>query len=140
MRTLPRTAAVFAAFLLIPLAGCSSSHDKPSSGMSQMRIDCKRYADTAKKITDAQTELYGSAGGADGTRAVDSLLAQLEALEKDAPADVKAALVEMRGAFEKAQRMMAHPSQEDAAALSALGPQLSKDSQKITAYVVSQCA
>lgn len=139
MRTHSRTAAVFAAFLLIPLAGCSASKDKPSSGMTQMKIDCAQYADTAKKITDAQTELYSSAGGTPSTRAVDDLLGELDALEKGAPADVKAALVQMRDAFRKAQAMMAHPSQDDAAALSALGPELSKDSQKITAYVVSRC-
>lgn len=139
MRTLPRTAAVFAAFLLIPVAGCSSSDDKPSSGMTRMTVDCKQYADTAKKITDAQSELYNPAGGSSGTQAVDDLLGELAGLEKGAPSDVKAALVEMSDAFRKAQNVMSHPSQDDAAALAALGPKLSKDSQKITAYVVSQC-
>jgi hypothetical protein len=127
---------LFAAFLSIPLTGCSTTKDKPSSGMTEITLDCARYAGTAKRITDAQTELYQGSGG---TEAVDRLVTELDGLRDGAPPDVKAALAELGEAFRKAQQVMAHPTPGSAAELSGLGPKLSADSQKVTAYIVSRC-
>jgi hypothetical protein len=136
MRTLSRNAAVFAVFLMIPLSGCSASTDKPSAGMTEITLDCAKYPDTAKKITDAQTELYQRSGG---SAAVDSLLNEFDGLRKGAPADVRAALTELGAAFRKAEQVMAHPTADNAAELRDLGPKLSEDSRKVNAYVVSRC-
>jgi hypothetical protein len=137
MRTRPRNAVVLAAVLLTSLTGCGGgSKDKPSAPMTEVTIACDQFSDTAKKITDAQAELYGGSGG---TKAVDTLLGELDALKDGAPADVKAALTEMHDAFRKAQDVMDDPTQANTAELADLGPKLSEDSQKITAYIVAKC-
>jgi anion-transporting ArsA/GET3 family ATPase len=136
MRTRPYAAAAAVAAVL-SLAGCGGSEDKPSSAMTEFTVPCARFSDTAKKITDAQAELYSGTGG---TKAVDALVKELDALKDGAPADVKDALAEMSDAFAKAQRIMADPTQASAAELAKLGPKLSADSQKITAYIVQKCS
>ncbi len=136
MRTRPYAVAAAAAALLMTLTGCGGSGDKPSSSMTEFTVPCARFADTAKKITDAQAELYSGTGGA---KAVESLVKELDALKDGAPGDVKDALTELSDAFEKAQRIMADPTQESAAELAKLGPKLSADSQKVTAYIVQKC-
>jgi hypothetical protein len=105
--------------------------------MTEIAVRCDRYADTAKKITDAQKQIYGGTGG--GAEAVASLRSELDGLKDGAPADVKAALTELGDAFEQAQQTMADPANADTSALADLGPKLSKDSQKVTAYIVSKC-
>ena len=137
MRTSPRGATALAAVLLVPLSACGASGgDKPAAPMTQITIACDQFADTARKITDAQAELYAGKGGAE---AIASLRHELDALGNGAPADVKAAIAEMLDAFGRAQQIMQHPNPDDSAQLAALGPRLSADSQKITAYVVSKC-
>ncbi len=124
------------AVLLVPVAGCGRSDDKPSSSMTEVTIACDKYADTAKKITDAQTEIYSGTGGAE---ALASLRSELDGLKDGAPADVKAALTELGDAFEKAQQIMQDPANADPTELADLAPKLSQDSQKVTAYIVSRC-
>jgi hypothetical protein len=137
MRTRPRNALVLAAVLMASLSGCGGgSGDKPAAPMTEVTIPCTQFSDTAKKITDAQAEIYGGSGG---TEAMDTLLGELDALKDGAPADVKAALTEMGDAFRKAQEIMKDPTQANTAELADLGPKLSADSQKITAYIVSKC-
>lgn len=131
-----RAAAPLVAFLLISLTGCGGSGDKPSSGMTEITLDCQKYADTARRITEAQTALYQRQGG---TEAVDRLLAELDGLRAGAPADVKAALAELGTAFRQAQQVLAAPTPGHAAALGDLGPKLAEDSRKVTAYIVSRC-
>jgi hypothetical protein len=137
MRTPPRTSVVLAAVLLASLTGCGGgSSDKPSARMTEVTIACDQFSDTAKKITDAQAELYGGTGS---TKAIDTLVGELDALKEGAPKDVKAALTEMGEAFRKAQEVMKDPTQASTEQLANLGPKLSEDSQKITAYIVSKC-
>jgi hypothetical protein len=121
----------------VSLSGCGKSDDKPSSSMTEVTIACDKYADTAKKITDAQAEIYSGAGGS--TEAVDALLFELDGLKKDAPADIDDALTEMSDGFRQAQQVMASPTPENTKKLADLGPKLSADGQKITAYIVSKC-
>jgi len=138
MRNRLTHAAAYAVVAVLSLTGCGGSgDDKPSSGLTEITVPCDEYADTAKKITDAQAELYGGSGS---TEAIDSLVSELDALKEGAPADVKAALTEMGEAFEKARRVMQDPTTGDVSELAELGPQLSADSQKITAYIVSKCS
>lgn len=137
MRTRARNAAVLAVILLASTTGCGGgSKDKPAAPMTEVTIPCDRFADTAKKITDAQAEIYGGSGGSE---AIDALLAELDALKDGAPGDVKKALTEMSDAFQKAQDVLKDPANADTAELADLGTKLSEDSQKITAYIVSKC-
>jgi hypothetical protein len=137
MRTRARNSVLLAVVLPASLlAGCGGSSDKPSAPMTEVTIACDKFSDTAKKIADAQAEIYAGTGG---TEAIDSLRHELDALKDGAPADVKDALTEMADAFEKAQEIMADPTQANPAELADLGPKLSADGQKITAYVVSKC-
>jgi len=132
-----RLYAVASAVLLVSLAGCGgSSDDKASAPMTEITVPCDKYEDTAKKITDAQAEIYSGTGGAE---ALASLRTELEGLKAGAPADVKTALTELVDAFEQAQQVMDDPANADASALADLGPKLSKDGQKVTAYIVSKC-
>jgi hypothetical protein len=124
--------------VLVSLTGCGGSNDKPSSApMTEIAVRCDRYADTAKKITDAQKQIYSGTGG--GAEAVASLRSELDGLKDGSPTDVKAALTELGDAFEQARQIMADPANADTSALADLGPKLSKDSQKVTAYIVSKC-
>jgi hypothetical protein len=136
MRTRATRAVALAVALMAALSGCGGSGDKPSAPLTEITIPCKQFSDTAEKIADAQAEIYSGSGG---TEATDSLLSELDALEDGAPAEVKAALSEMGDAFRQAQEIMDDPTQANAAELADLGPKLSEDSQKITAYIVSKC-
>lgn len=141
MRTRRRNAFVLAVVLgvVVPasMTGCGGSADqKPAARLTDFTIPCDKYAGTARKITDAQAELYGGTGS---TEAIDTLVGELDALKDGAPKDVKAALDEMGDAFRKAQEVMKDPSRASTAELADLGPKLSEDSQKITAYIVAKC-
>lgn len=119
-----------------PGAG-STRLGSPSSQVTQSRIDCAKYADTAQKITEAQQELYAGSGGS--TEALDTLKSRMNALKDGAPDDVQAAIDELNVAFVKVKEVMANPTSEAQQELAQMGPKLAADGQTITAYIVSQC-
>jgi ABC-type Fe3+-hydroxamate transport system substrate-binding protein len=131
---------VLTAVLVAALSACSddekSSEPEPTASMTEVTVQCDRYADTAKKITDAQTALYSGTGG---DEAIDTLVTELDGLKEGAPADVKAALTELTSAFEDAKVVLENPTPENKAKLADLAPKLSADGQKITAYITSKC-
>jgi len=131
-------AVVLATVAVAALAGCSGDKPKahPSAPLTEVTISCPEFADTAKKITDAQAALYS---GSDGAAAIDTLDAELAALKKGAPADVQAALTDLSDAFRAAQQVMAHPTAEGSAKLADLSKKLSADGQKVTAYITAKC-
>lgn len=138
MRARAPLAVVLATIVVPALSGCSGDEPKarPSAPMTEVTISCPEFADTAKKITEAQKALYS---GSDAAAAIDTLDGELAALEKGAPADVQAALTELSDAFREVQRIMAHPSPQGSTKLATLAPKLSADGQKVTAYVTSKC-
>ena len=75
--------AILAVALLVALSACTGDDDtaepepNPSDPVTEMTVDCDRFADTAMRITDAQTALYSGSGG---TAAIDTLNAELTAL------------------------------------------------------------
>jgi hypothetical protein len=110
----------------------------PTTKVTESVLDCDKYSDTAQKIVEAQQELYAGSGGS--TDALDKLKTEMDALKKDAPSNVKDAVDELDEAFAKVQEIIADPSSSDAQSeLAEMGPQLSKDGQTITTYIVSQC-
>jgi hypothetical protein len=132
---------ILAVLLAAALAACTddsgSSRPTPTGGpLTEVTVDCAKYADTAKRITDAQTALYADTGS---TEAIDNLVAELTALKDEAPADIQTALTDMEAAFRDAQEILKHPTPENKARLADLSPKLSDDGQKITAYITSEC-
>ena len=135
---------ILAVALVASLSACSGgdddSHDaepSPSGGpLTEMTIDCARFADTAKKITDAQAALYAGTGG---TATIDTLVSELTALKAEAPADIQTALTDMEAAFRDAEEILEHPTRENKARLADLSPKLSADGREITAYITSEC-
>jgi hypothetical protein len=136
MRSRPSRAAIVAALALLTLTACGSSKDEPSATLTEYKVSCAQFEDTAKRITDAQSEIYSGSGD---TEALDDLVAELDDLKADAPDDVDAAITEMEAGFRKAQQVMEDPRPEGTAELADLAPKLAADGQKITDYVVSQC-
>ena len=139
----PAALTIGALAVLVLLGGCSGGSDEPkagsSGGMHEMSIECARYAGTAQRITDAQTALYdGKDSPADAT-AVDDLVTELEALKKEAPDRVDAALTDLEDAFRSAQRLLKGGAGADSADLTLLATQLADDSQAVTAWIVSRC-
>lgn len=135
-------AGILTVVLVAALSGCSDGSDKagagalPSVSMTEVTLECDRFADTARAISDAQAALYSGSGD---TSALDTLDEELAALGKDAPADVRAALDRMGSAFHDAETFLADPTSANKAALAALAPKLAADSQKITAYITAEC-
>jgi len=142
--------AVLATVLAAALTACGGGgDDKPTGGSTRLGtpapsatesvIDCDKYNDTAQKIVEAQQELFAGSGGS--TEALDSLHAEMDALKKGAPSDVKDAIDELDEAFAKVQEIIANPSSATEAQqeLAAMGPKLSADGQTITTYIVSKC-
>ncbi len=138
-----RTLEGFLALALVAaLSGCSDDPAakkpaEPSAPMSEITVDCDKFADTAKKINDAQTALYGGTGGQE---AIDSLVTELDALKDGAPADVQEALTDMGNGFRSAAEIMENPTAENQAALAALTPKLADDGKKISDYIVDECS
>ena len=133
--------AILAVALAVTLAACTGDSDDsdPSpteARLSEITIECAEFADTAEKITDAQTALYSDTGS---TGAIDTLAAELTALQADAPPEIQTALTGMLAAFRDAEEILESPTQENKARLVELAPKLSADGQKITAYIPSQC-
>lgn len=123
--------------------GCSGDPDEPtadpSAPLSEITVDCERYADTAELITDAQTALYdGKDSPADAT-AVDDLVAELEALQEEAPDDVDASLTGLADGFRSAQELLTGSGTADTSELFSLSTALSEDGQAVTAWILTQC-
>jgi hypothetical protein len=139
------TAGALAALVLF--GGCSGSSDQPEAGASDSRstlpgisLHCAKYADTAQRITDAQRALYdGQASPGDAT-AVDDLVAALEAVKKEAPDRVDAAVDDLEDGFRSAQRLLRSGDPADSAELSLISAQLADDSQVVTTWIAGQCA
>lgn len=130
---------VLAAVLAATLSACSDdgkSGTEPSAPLTEITVSCDKYADTAEKIRQAQVELYTGSGGAE---AIDELVRELNGLRQGAPKEVQAALTEMVAAFKDAKVVMDNPTPENKGRLAELGPKLSEDGQKITAYIKSEC-
>jgi hypothetical protein len=135
--------AILAVTLAIALSACSGGDDEsgdakpnPSAPVTEITIDCDKYADTAKVITDAEAELYAGTGG---TAAIDTLVTELTALKAGAPAGIQTALTDMEAAFRDAEEILENPTPENKARLADLSPKLSTDGQEITAYIRSEC-
>ena len=132
---------IVAVALAVTLSACTgdSGDSDPSpteARLSEITLECAEFADTAQKITDAQTALYSDIGGAG---AIDTLSAELAALQVDAPPDIQTALTGMLSAFRDAEEILENPTPENKARLADLSPGLAADGQKITAYITSQC-
>lgn len=102
-------------------------------------LDCSKFADTAKRITDAEQKIYTGTGSVDAATEVAALKAELNTLKDGAPGEVKAALDDLAGAFDKVVEIMKNPTSSARSELAALTPKLSTDGQKIAAYVATKC-
>lgn len=129
--------AIFAVVLVAALSACGGDPESsPSDELTEITISCARFDDTARKITDAQAALYSGTGSAE---ALDTLEAELSALEEGAPSEIRTALRDMSSAFRDAQEVLERPSPANTAKLADLAKKLSDDGQKITAYITSEC-
>jgi hypothetical protein len=108
----------------------------PTASLTEVTIPCKKFEGAAKKIVEAQTDLYS---GKPGSGALESLVDELDDLKAGAPDDVKRALTNLAAAFEDAQQLLENPTAADRAELASLGEKLSEDGQKVTAYITSKC-
>lgn len=108
----------------------------PSGPLTEVTIPCARFEATAKRIAEAQSELY-SAGGAQ--TAIDELVTELDGLKDGAPADVQKAIDDLVDAFRTASEVLANPTQEDAEKLQELGTELAESGQLVSEYIVSKC-
>jgi len=98
---------------------------------------CAKLVAAGLKLNAAQTGLYDG-GNAD---ALTTIIAELDALKKDAPADVRSALDDMRSAFQSAQQMLAHNNVTQASSeFAKIGPRLDEDDTVISRYTASKCA
>lgn len=138
-----RLAVTAAAALL--LASCtrgSGGKQTPASlsgtPLTPVVVDCPRFADTSKLITQAQTKLY-SGSAEDAHQAVETLATNLTALRQGAPTDVQRALSDLIDGFRNTEQLLANPTTESRKKAAALSPRLSSDGQKITGYVISRC-
>lgn len=132
--------------LLVALAlatGCSGDPDEPeadpSAPLSDITVDCDRYADTAQRITDAQTALYDGKDSPDDAEAVDALVAELDGLKDEAPDDVDTALTDLGEGFRSAEELLESPDGTDGADLTEVASSLAEDSQTVTAWILDQC-
>ncbi|KRA32771.1 MULTISPECIES: hypothetical protein [unclassified Nocardioides] len=142
MARLTHTFALLAA-LAVTVGGCSSDPEDPkpdpSAPQSDITVSCDRFDDTAQRITDIQTTLYDGKDSSGDAAAVNDLVAELDALKKDAPDDVDTALTDLGEGFRSARELLAEPSEANSAALAALAPELAADSQTVTTWIISQC-
>ena len=135
--------------VLVLASGCSGDSGDPgdsggpkvapSTELTEITVECDRFADTAQRITDAQTALYDGKDSPDDATAVDALVEELDALKQDAPADVRTALSDLGEGFRSAQQLLADPTEANRAALAELTPQLSEDGRTVTGWIVEQC-
>ena len=129
--------------VLVLASGCSGDSEEPkgapSTELTEITVECARYADTAQRITDAQTALYDGKDAPEDDAAVDALVKELDALQEGAPSDVRSALTDLGEGFRSAQQLLADPTEANRAALAELTPKLSEDSQTVTGWIVEQC-
>ncbi|GAA4097173.1 hypothetical protein ACFFOS_00215 [Nocardioides kongjuensis] len=129
--------------VLVLASGCSGDSEEPkgapSTELTEITVECARYADTAQRITDAQTALYDGKHAPEDDAAVDALVKELDALQEGAPSDVRTALTDLGEGFRSAQQLLADPTEANRAALAELTPKLSEDSQTVTGWIVEQC-
>ncbi len=129
--------------VLVLASGCSGDSEEPkgapSTELTEITVECARYADTAQRITDAQTALYDGKDAPEDDAAVDALVKELDALQEGAPSDVRTALTDLGEGFRSAQQLLADPTEANRAALAELTPKLSEDSQTVTGWIVEQC-
>lgn len=127
--------------LALAASGCSSDDDggattPPTDPVSEITLDCDKYDDAARAITQAQAALYSAPGSAG---AIDRLADELAALKKDAPSEISAALTRLETGFRQAEQYLEDPTPKNSTHLVELAPELSADGQKVTAYITSQC-
>ena len=133
--------------LVLSLSACSgdpepesgpgpATSDPPGDPLTEVTISCPEFEDTARRIAEAQAELYS---GTSDAEVVDSLVAELDALKEGAPEEVRSALDDMGAGFREAAELLADPSAKDRAALARLAPELAADGETITAYITTQC-
>lgn len=132
--------------LLVALAaaGCSGDDPEkpeadPSAPLSEIAVDCDRYADTAQRITEAQTALYDGKDSPDDEGAVDDLVAELDALKDEAPDDVDTALTDLGAGFRSAEELLASPGATDGTELTEVASSLAEDSETVTTWILDQC-
>jgi hypothetical protein len=130
--------------LLTACTGTSTTNGRPATShaptalatdTAHLTAYCAGLAAAAAKITAAEVAMYGGTANAGAA----PLIAELKALQANAPADIKAALTDLITGFTTAQDLLAHPTQQNKAQIEALAPKLAADGQKISAYIVSQC-
>lgn len=136
-------AGLVAVMLAAALTACSDESDgdadsgeSPSAPLTEITVDCDQFADTTKKISDAQAALYTGTGDPE---TIETLVAELDALKDGAPADIQDALTDMGAAFRAAAEILENPTRKKKAELEDLAPKLSQDGQKITDYILSEC-
>jgi hypothetical protein len=120
-----------------PTASVGSASGTGEPSVTEATVDCPEFADTAKKIVEAQAELYTPGG--DAAQAIDDLLVELEALKEGAPEDVQQALTDLGSGFQDAAELLEDPTPENQAALAALAPELATDGETVTTYITEQC-
>lgn len=136
MRTRMAVLVVVIAAVVTGCGGDEKEAGKPSAPLTEITVSCDKFADTAKRITDAQTALYS---GTDAKTAIDQLVGELEQLKDGAPADVETALDDLVDGFRDAEQLMADPTDANKEDLAKVSADLAKDGRRITAYIVSKC-
>lgn len=109
----------------------------PSAPLTEATISCARFEATAKRIAEAQSELYSASGA---KAAIDELVTELDALKDGAPANVQKALDDLGDAFRTAAEVLENPTQENAEKLQDLGTELAESGQLVSEYIVSKCS
>lgn len=132
-------AATLTVGLAAGLAACSDDSDeRPSDELTETVVECDEFEDTAKRITDAQADLYDGSGD-DASAAIDTLTTELEALEEGAPAEVQDALNDLAEGFRDAEEALAEPTKERHAELAELADELAEDGRTVTTYIAEEC-
>lgn len=143
MRTTTAGALATVSALAALLGGCGSSSRSPaadpSATVTSTAVPCRRYAETAQRIADAQAELYSGRATASGQSTVERLAGELEALETGAPAEVANALADLADGFRLAQQLLSSPSTRGSAQLKALTSRLAEDGTTISTWIQGRC-
>jgi hypothetical protein len=108
-----------------------------SSGSDGGSPYCRRLSAAAQRITAAESDLYGDTGRA--TSAMHRLVTELDGLQADAPARIKATLTDLGQAFQTAQGLLQHPDPAASAQLAAVAKTLQRDGKQLTDYATSKC-